>query len=542
MPTPGGEPQGPDSRPAQGLWAGVWRRWGRAAFPASEPVQQEASGGADSPEAVRALIDRKRHNDLERRRELDFLRKLRRNEAAAGARPSSAHSMLFPSSLSSSPDERASTLRKIDEIEAQMSVPWHRSGPGSVQPPLVGAPAASDSRSQAGAPATPPQGVSVGAAEAVEVQEFVHDPELEAAALRFAQGDLGGAQDALLALLEPGHPRADAPDTWRVLFDFYRATGQQEHYEDRACDFAARFGTSPPQWRRLSDPTGATDAATGAEPAPSQFPASAQSEARWDWSCPPTLDRSVVSALRSLLAGLPQPWRLSWQDLVRVEPDAFPDLAALVAQWVVQPVRLRFAGADRLEQVIEGALVPGDRQVEAAGWMLRMDLLRAMQRHADFERVALDYCITYEVSPPSWEPARCDLRAAPAGERDAPTETSRPDPCEASGGLSGAVASTEQVSQFVSPAAGELAGALLGDVAPVLARLEARLRGAESVVISCARLERIDFEAAGALLNWTADRRAQGQSVHLKDLHRLVAVFLGAMGLGALARLTLRKD
>ena len=39
---------------------------------------------------------------------------------------------------------------------------------------------------------------------------------------------------------------------------------------------------------------------------------------------------------------------------------------------------------------------------------LRMAVLRVMHRPVEFEVVALDYCVYLEVSPPSWDSARCE--------------------------------------------------------------------------------------------------------------------------------------
>src|SRR5450830_1256599 len=78
-----------------------------------------------SKQALKEMIERKRQNDFVRRREFDYLRKLRRNGPSVSpdlaGRPS-----FFQSSIASNLNERATTLKKIDEIEAQMSKQWWR--------------------------------------------------------------------------------------------------------------------------------------------------------------------------------------------------------------------------------------------------------------------------------------------------------------------------------------------------------------------------------------------------------------------------------
>src|SRR3954465_10617255 len=83
-----------------------------------------------SKQMLKEMIERKRRNDFVRKREFDMLRKMRRSEVMAGQDPG-ARPSFFQSSLPSRPDDRATTLKKIDEIEAQMSMQWWKNKNGS---------------------------------------------------------------------------------------------------------------------------------------------------------------------------------------------------------------------------------------------------------------------------------------------------------------------------------------------------------------------------------------------------------------------------
>ncbi|MEX8492649.1 MAG: hypothetical protein AB3X43_01520, partial [Sphaerotilus sp.] len=61
------------------------------------------------------------------------------------------------------------------------------------------------------------------------------------------------------------------------------------------------------------------------------------------------------------------------------------------------------------------------------------------------------------------------------------------------------------------------------------------------IQVSCARLIRVDFIAAGDLLNWVLSRHSEGRNVNFVDAHRLVALFCGAMGISEHARVTVRN-
>jgi ABC-type transporter Mla MlaB component len=68
------------------------------------------------------------------------------------------------------------------------------------------------------------------------------------------------------------------------------------------------------------------------------------------------------------------------------------------------------------------------------------------------------------------------------------------------------------------------------------------LTGADLMMISCARLIRIDFTAAGSLLNWVSARQAEGRQVQFVEVHRLVAAFFNVIGIGEHARVVARRD
>ncbi len=84
----------------------------------------------------------------------------------------------------------------------------------------------------------------------------------------------------------------------------------------------------------------------------------------------------------------------------------------------------------------------------------------------------------------------------------------------------------------------DLAGQLVGDISATLKRMDHELGAASVIVVSCARLIRVDFIAAGDLLNWVLARRHENRSVTFADSHRLLALFFGAMGINEHARIT----
>jgi hypothetical protein len=99
-----------------------------------------------------------------------------------------------------------------------------------------------------------------------------------------------------------------------------------------------------------------------------------------------------------------------------------------------------------------------------------------------------------------------------------------------------------EVGSMVEVAAMELSGQLVGDIQSTLSRLTTQLGTAPVVSISCARLIRVDFIAAGDLLNWVLSRRAENRQIMFSDAHRLIALFFGAMGINEHARIKVRAN
>ena len=582
--------------------------------------QEEERDSHYNKQALKEMIERKRRNDFVRRREFDQLRKLRKREALTPTADGQGRPSFFQSSLASRPDDRAVTLKKIDEIEAQMSMQWWRSKhgqPGAAQAgaqggdtaPMpsrfkpTGAGSPSGLQGDAGLtlpietarafaptidapftqpgvlPAAPPQvastvpqgehwdaamppgGFPAFAATAVqvplaggeegarhtpdagylgdEVPAFVHLPELEEAAIRFANGDSEGAEAALLELLQDAE-LVRREEIWMALFDLYRALGEQDRFEGVAIDYASRFGRSAPLWMRLA-----------ADVAPAAGVELEGSSAGFRWLAPETLGLPAIAALKTSLAKAVQPWELDWSRLIDIQEGAVDTLAKLVAEWAASPVRLRWAGMAVFDDVLRARTTSGDASTSQDWWWLRMESLRLMGRAEEFELVALDYCVTYELSPPSWVAPVCDCALLASAAVNGPVSAHSVESSQLSlSSFHSEFPTTALAIDLSGPEAGpgamvasaELAGEILGDLAGALPESPSESTPPKVLVVGCAHLVRIDFSAAGSVLNWAAARQVEGTQVQFRQLQRLVAVFFNVIGINEHARVIPRLD
>jgi hypothetical protein len=546
---------------------------------------------------LKAMIERKRRNDFVRKREFDMLRKVRREGlspeqlAALGSssRIDDSEVRLYDGDSRSSRTEGVKA--KIDEIEQQMV--GEASGFSPAPAPAARKPVYFDTQPPRSSPAASPRAVppapvtpdiDLGAEVvdegdrlpalpplpdpdlpraaptqvkmagglpplapmsmatsietvdfnsplAVEVSEVMHDPELDEAVIAFANADFGNCEQALQRLTEAGGGRHQHAETWLVLFDLFRATGQQPRFESLAIDYAQQFGWSAPQWYSL--PKLVADAV--AEERPSR-PRGHESVG---WTAPSELDLDAVSKLRAQTLQMPLPWVFDWGGLRRIDTEASVQLSMLFRLWAGQALEMRWLSGERLFTVLQEAAPTGVRDADPAFWLTRLDALRLVNRVDQFDETAIDYCVTYEVSPPSWEPTRCNVRVS-----GSTLSTRQPQASVLTEPNTGFVESSllDEGGSSAQIASVELSGQLVGDISATLTALNESVGTASTVSVSCGRLIRVDFIAAGDLLNWVLSKKAENRAVHFVDAHRLVALFFGAMGINEHARVQVRKN
>jgi len=541
---------------------------------------------------IKAMIERKRRNDFVRKRELDMLRKIRRE----GLSPDAAIALSSPSNLD--PDSRpqpgarsdSAVKAKIDEIELQMV------GGASRQPPITLQPAAiptrpgrlTDQHTTAPNTLTTPAGLNyddeppqisqavIDAARAsmprmthsgtpsmtgslpsdldVQVYEMAHDPELDEAVIAFANADFDQCERCLLDLVQPGAARHDQSETWMVLFDLYRTLDLPQKFDSLAMSFAQKFGVSAPQWyslpqkvaKFLARQNGAPDTAHDTAPAtlpdagPSTMaePDTVDTDTLEGWVAPQTLDQDTIAQLRIEVLQMPRPWTMDWGHVKGITPMGAAQLGLLMRAWSRESHDLIWIGIDHLLDLLGDAAPPGVKDADPAFWMLRLDILKLANRPVQFDEVAIDYCVTYELSPPSWEPASCKVRL----QTDVISPHSRPlsHISEVTTSFVESQLHNDEV-EFVQVAALNLSGQLVGDIGPTLNHLDDQLSASVTLEIDCEHLLRVDFIAAGDLLNWVLARRAEDRQVVFNKPHRLIALFFGAMGINEHARVKIQQ-
>jgi hypothetical protein len=533
--------------------------WGELSQLSRDPVDTEL----DKAE-LRAMVERKRRNDFVRKREFDMLRKARREGltpeqlSALGNESPMGDSEMRPIERDSSPG--AGMKAKIDAIEQQMvgqsttaglrrvtdfsSLPTERlplreiegfaptSAESTIRPaappaqPVPNRPAPESAAltfsAIESAPVVVPDAVSPG------TPAVAHDPELDEAVIAFANADFALCEQVLAQLTQAQGSRAQHAETWLALFDLYRATGEAAKFERLALVYAHRFSRSAPQW--YSMPQELLELTRDDAAAPNRI------EGQAGWVCPEWLDVEQVAVLRAQTLQMPLPWMFDWNGLEGIDTEAAMRLRDLLHLWMDQRLEMRWIGGEHLLQRLQEAAPHGVRDADPVFWMLRLDVLRMINRPDRFDETAIDYCVTYEMSPPSWQPTQCRVKFDGSGNSSWSPHSSLVSGLSTSFVESGMAESLDGAALWSV----NLSGQLTGDISHLLSDMISQMGSASVVQVSCRHLMRLDFIAAGDLLNWLLARRAESRQVTFVDAHRLVALFFAAMGINEHALIKIR--
>lgn len=339
--------------------------------------------------------------------------------------------------------------------------------------------------------------------------------DLEEAAILFANGQAAAAVATLRAALTRGDLGENARLAWLMLFDVLQAGGQRAEFDAHAMDFAARFETSPPPW-----------AEPQAEPvAPKRVAAAAVV------AFGPRLDASAQRQLEQVQkAGLQK--RSVLADFSRVVASDHVG-AALIAKLIDTFVRanreLSVLGVQQLFDAARATIEPGRRDENTGGWQLALVALRLQGEKQAFEDLSIDYCVTYEVSPPSWEdvPPKITLVGKEAVAAAEPAEGKPGDASPQGSAIDGqALALRGQVS---------------GRMVTELGLLRAYAADRTDIVIDARALQRLDFAAAGELLNEIVVLRSASKTVLIVEPSFIVEALLVVMGIHELAEIRRRR-
>ena len=331
----------------------------------------------------------------------------------------------------------------------------------------------------------------------VEVQEVAAGlgAVYEEAAVLYANGNTTGAEAVLNAVLDSPSNHA-GEGVWMMLLDLYRLTGQRQRFESRVLDYATRFERSPPPWHDLSS-----------------MPARERPHARPLVNLSGSLSGQAAAQFEQIavIGKKSGAIRIDLGHLRSADETGCAMFRKVLKELAAERVKVSLLKCSRLADMLAGQVHPG-RAEGRDGWLLLLEMLQQTGEQDRFEQLAVEYAVTFEESPPSWEP-KAELEAV------------------STAALEAAVAAQEGFS---------LDGEVTGATTESMRKLAAFAAGRQRVEIECGQLRRLDFVSAGMLFNILAGLKAQGKQVILKNVNAMVAALLRVMSVDQVAQVTLR--
>lgn len=329
-------------------------------------------------------------------------------------------------------------------------------------------------------------------------------PVLEEAAILFASGQNEVAQQMLDAAVHHQHLGLATEIGWQMLFDLYRITNNQHKFESLSLDYANKFETSPPLWPENTP-----------QPEAETHPKDAS---RPSILFPVKLDATIVKVLEKInTASAKSPsLRLDFSKIKEVDPVGCGLLLRTLKNLKKTGHDLMLVGAQSLTDKIRAILQVGRRDETEAPWLLLLEILQLLHFEKAFEEASMDYCITFEVSPPSFEaPQNKVTDAFPElhqEEEEVPSD------------------------RFFMPATVD------GSVDALIKKIAEQAALHQPLIIDCSKLDRVEFSASAELLNGLAPIVGKpGVAIRFEEVNYLVMMLFNAMGLKNIASISLRK-
>jgi anti-anti-sigma regulatory factor len=315
---------------------------------------------------------------------------------------------------------------------------------------------------------------------------------IEAAAIAFANDRNDETEATLRGAIGGGEATPEAERLWLMLFDFYLITGRRDAFAPLELEFAKLFEKQPPVWRELGYTKGAKPIPVGANAFKGALAGS---------------NAEGMGQLEQWLATDAKP-RLDLSKVTAVDVAGCSRFLTAIQKARKQKKPLEVSGCEVVADLLKPRVAAGE--TEQAYWRMLLECHQFLGQQEEFENLAVEFAVTFEISPPSWE-------AQPASAKSA-----KP------------VASAPRSNDDAFRLGGEIRGGRFDG-------LDAYLAEQPHPVVDMADVSRMDFASAGTLLNLVTPHKQRGVDLVLRHPNHLVAELLGLMGIGGFATIVFAK-
>ena len=325
-----------------------------------------------------------------------------------------------------------------------------------------------------------------GAGFGIVVEEVGGSGEsaLDEAAMLYASNQLENAESLLKSLLSGNDQRA-----WHMLFDLYRIGNREADFEKLALEFAMRFECSPPVWKAREEKNSKDNGVSR----PLVLPA--------------RLDGSTQEKMGHVLASLQKDstLQLDFSQVTEIDPDGAQGIADTLTKTRKSKLKFKVSGASAIIELLKSRMQAEPTQ--QSYWQMLLAVYQLLGKQTEFEDLAIDFAVAFELSPPSWENVQAAQEvAAPPVELSIPKDA--------------------------FPLKGVISDASQDQIAKLMQYAESRA----DVVVDCSAVSRVDYAYVGNLIGQLMQLLGNGKNITLQGQNALVNELFRIMGIDQLAR------
>ncbi|MDP2828579.1 MAG: hypothetical protein Q8O37_08225 [Sulfuricellaceae bacterium] len=388
-----------------------------------------------------------------------------------------------------------------------------RKSPAPIPAPVVARPKATDAPAKGSAaparqaPPPPVLDAEDFGDEAVVFENISAEAAsiVDEAAVYYANNMPDQALNSLLQYIQL-HPESTEMQPWLMLFDLYQVQNNHRAFNELSLQFVEKFERSAPIWRSsaaVATTTQKTD-----------------SGLRNSVSMGNHLAKGAeIDKLCELVKGTGQV-RVSLGALSSIEQSGCKLLCESLKGCRKKGRIVQLDGVESLIELIKKQLAArGSESVETDTWLLLFELYQWLGLESTYEDLAIEYAVTYEISPPAWETVKPDLAAA---QEKSPT-----------------IKTTNSLE--LQDDAFRLHGVISESSQSQLSDLAAYAKDKKEVRINMADVSRVDFVAVGNVLGALISLTQDGKTVSILETNELIKALFHMMNVEEFAKLVRKK-
>lgn len=358
------------------------------------------------------------------------------------------------------------------------------------------------------APSPPPplaESNTIGSKGAVDAAEMYS--AVEEAAILYASDHPDQAAALLLDFIR-NHADRKELQPWMMLFDIYQIQGKKLKFEELALEFVVKFERSAPIW---SD-----DKVPGVKAEKTKAGGGAAVEGYVALTGILQGDKDSLFQNLEQVAQKGAGLRLDFARLEGMDASGSRRLVETLQGLKKSGKKITPISVPHVTDLLKSLIGQGGED-EQAHWQLLLNLYQCQGMEAEFEDLAVEYAITFEVSPPSWEAMPQCRQPVAVVTVDAPDDRSH-----------------DEDTFFLS-------GVISSGSAQQLQELKNFAASHSEVYLDMSDVPRVDFVSIGDFVGVLVGLNGSGKKVRIRNANEMIRALFGVMGVDQFADILKRK-